>query len=102
MLAVTFTTPPQTADTLPEIAVADKLEICHCKSEQLVMFGKPAIAPDAHVPEAAGIVTDDPDDELEELDEEPGDELDGLDDEPVDDVLFEADGAVGSSTFVLF
>ena len=103
ILAVTFTTPPHTAETLPDIAVDVRLEICHWRSEQLVMFGRPAMAPDAHVPDAAGVVTDGLEDDVEEFDElELDDELDELDEEPVDDELLLADGAVGSSRFVLF
>jgi len=40
------------------MAVAERLLICHCKSEQLVIFGRPANALDDQVPDAAGTDTD--------------------------------------------
>jgi len=87
--AVTVTTPPHKADTVPATEVSERLEICHWRLLQLPRFGSPLIADDAHVPAAAGTVA--VDDEEDDVDE---------DDELADDAL-EVDGAVGSSRLLL-
>ena len=87
--AVTVTTPPHKADTVPATEVSERLEICHWRLLQLPRFGSPLIADDAHVPAAAGTVA--ADDEEDDVDE---------DDELADDAL-EVDGAVGSSRLPL-
>src|SRR4030095_14828987 len=80
--AVTFTTPPHNADTVPSMDVRDSLEICHCRLVQAEIFGNPAIVGDAHDPAAGATgppVTVPPD---EEPDAEPEEDEDA---DPPDD-----------------
>ena len=87
-------TPPQTADTNPVTAVADKLEIDHYRSVQLDRLGSPVMFGDAHVP-----LNSDEAEPLEELDEVEAD------DEPelaAADEAVTADGAVGMSRLAVF
>src|SRR3954469_23765551 len=87
-LALTFTRPPHRAETLPDTAVADRLEICHWRFVHDAMFGNPPMTGDAHVPAAAAAA--------------PAAAVVTVDDplEVPDGVAVE--GAVGSRTSVLF
>jgi hypothetical protein len=84
----------QMADTLPATDVAVRLEICHCRSVHAVIFGKPAMVGDAHVPAAAppDVVAAD----VVAVDAFVDDAVD----EPPEAVA--AEGAVGSSRLDLF
>lgn len=92
--AVISATPPHVADTVPDIAFADWLEIVQCRSVQLVICGNPGSVGEFHVPSKV-----DPD-EVDPDDAEPED----ADPEEVETTvsgIVRVVGAVGTSASVL-